>query len=68
MKMYIQRGFNFEVHVHAIFYTSLHIYEGKRLQNMNNYFVCVMEIQSVFMYAHMYMYEFIYLQFSIKSS
>ena len=39
MKMYIQRGFNFEVHVHAIFYTSLHIYEGKRLQNMNNYFL-----------------------------
>lgn len=48
--------------MHMLYFnTFLHIYEGKRLQNMNNYFVCVTEIQSVFMYAHMYVYDFIYL-------
>lgn len=40
-------------YMYMLFYTSLHIclekrLEGKRLQNMNSYFVCVMEIQGVF--------------------
>lgn len=60
MKTYMRYDFNFEIHVHAMFYISLHIclekrLEGKRLQNMNNSFVCVMEIQGVFVCVGLFM-------------